>query len=68
MVALVNHGKTAHNITVEWKTLGFDDGQKAVVVDVWDAQRAVVRESATVSYTSRVPSHGSAVVRITRVL
>ena len=26
MVALVNHGKKSHNITVEWKELGFDDG------------------------------------------
>ena len=59
MVALVNHGKAAHNITVEWKTLGFDDGKKAVVVDVWDASerssgrvRRLVHFACTVSRLS----------------
>lgn len=66
MVALVNHGEKAHNITVGWKELGFEDGAEATVVDIWDPQRAVVEGSAKVSYTAHVPPHGSAVVRVTK--
>ena len=64
MIALVNHGKKVHNITVRWKDLGFDDAEKATIVDVWDPQRRVLSSDATVSYTASVLSHGSAVVKI----
>ena len=68
MVALVNHGKKSHNITVDWKLLGFQDREAASVVDVWDVDRRLVRaKNATVSYTARVPSHGTAMVKIAKL-
>ena len=73
MVVLLNRGKKQHNITVDWKVLGFQDNEMASVVNVWGAEKEVdgtAEKGAinkTISFTSSVPSHGTTVIKITKM-
>jgi hypothetical protein len=62
MVILLNRGKKSHNITVDWKVLGLQDDQVVDVYDVWNESSYL--GNRTGSFTSKVPSHGTSVIRI----
>jgi alpha-galactosidase len=60
-IALVNRGTSTLNITVNWADIGLAAGT-ATVRDLW---AKVDRGSFTNSYTVSVPSHGTALLKIT---
>ena len=63
LVALVNMGSKAHSITATWSDLGWGEDVSAAVRDLW--QHADL-PNATKSFTAKVPSHGTAMVRLSR--
>ena len=60
---IVNMGSKAHSITATWSDLGWGEDVSAAVRDLW--QHADL-PNATKSFTAKVPSHGTAMVRLSR--
>jgi alpha-galactosidase len=66
MIVLLNRGKKQHNITLDWKVIGFQDSELANLYDIWNNSIIIGRNIST-SYTAMVPSHGTSVIQITKV-
>ena len=66
MVVLLNRGKKVHRITLDWQLIGLEQGQGCDVFDMWNNESQVGRNVSS-SFTATVPSHGTAVVRVTTV-
>lgn len=59
-VALVNRGKSAEKITVNWNEIGYPASLSATVRDLWTHKDV----SAKGSFAAEVPSHGTVMVRL----
>lgn len=64
IVALVNRGKDEHSITVKWQDLGLESQTTASVHNVWTGEFV---GNATRSWSDKVPTHGTVLVRIETV-
>jgi alpha-galactosidase len=60
-VVLLNRGKTAHAIRVNWEDLGYPAHFTASVRDLWAARDL---PKATGSFTAEAPPHGVVMVKI----
>lgn len=64
ILALVNTGDNDHRITADFKKLGWTADAAGSVIDVWDRK---VLSNATGSFEATVSSHGSTIVKVTKL-
>ena len=60
-VVLLNRGEAAHDVSVRWQDLGYPEGLKLRVRDLWKHQDMPV---ATGTYTANVAPHGVVMVTL----
>lgn len=65
MVALVNRGSDSHSMTITWGDLGWNKEDTATVRDLWEKQDVKSDAQESIEMV-KVPSHSTAVLRLTK--
>ena len=65
MIALINFSNEEHNISIDWKDMGFKESDSAVVRDLWSHED--IGNFTQKFESKKIPVHGNIILKVTLI-